>query len=221
MKKIFLTLIVIILCKSLNAEKINNDTTIITTDGGINVYQEQKYYDLKKNVIINSKNFNLKADNVVAHYNKDFYDLTKIIATGNAEIITLEKSEIKGDKLTYDINSGNFVIIGNGIFINDELRVEGEEMQGTIIEVDKVRYIKKVEVKDSKKVFIKNKDMKSYSKSAIYLKENDVLELFDEVKIIKGSEVTTGDYANINLKTNDYSIKSVNNKVKLLISSDD
>ena len=63
--------------------------------------------------------------------------------------------------------------------------------------------------------------MKSYSKSAIYLKESEILELFDEVKIIKGAEVTTGDYANINLETNDYSIKSINNKVQLLISSDD
>ena len=221
MKNKFLILIVIFLLKTLNAEEINNDTTVITTDGGINVYQGEKYYDLKKNVIIKSKDFDLKADNVIAHYNKDFYDLTKIIATGNAEIITSEKSEIKGDKLTYNINSGNFSIFGNGIFINDELRIEGEDIQGIITEINKVRYIEKVEVKDSKKVFIKNKDMKSYSKSAIYLKENEVLELFDEVKIIKGTEVTTGDYANINLETNDYSIKSIDNKVQLLISSDD
>ena len=123
--------------------------------------------------------------------------------------------------MTYDINNGNFSIFGNGIFNNDELRIEGEDIQGIITEINKVRYIKKVEAKDSKKVFIKNKDMKSYSKSAIYLKESEVLELFDEVKIIKGAEVTTGDYANINLETNDYSIKSINNKVQLLISSDD
>ena len=82
-------------------------------------------------------------------------------------------------------------------------------------------HVNDVKASDSKEVYIENKDMKSYSKSAIYLKENEVLELFDEVKIIKGTEVTTGDYANINLETNDYSIKSINNKVQLLISSDD
>ena len=221
MKKKFLLLIFFIfLIKALNAEQIDNDTTVITTDGGINVYQDEKYYDLNKNVKIKSKNFSLKADNVIAHYNKDFYDLTKIIATGGAEIITSEGSEIKGNKVIYDINSGNFSIFGNGIFIIDELRIEGEDIQGIITEIDKVKYIEKIEAKDSKKVFIKNKDMKSYSKSAIYLKETGVLELFDEVKIIKGQEVTTGDYANINLETNSYSIKSINNKVQLLISSD-
>jgi len=221
MKKKFLLLVFFIfLTKELYAEQIGNDTTVITTDGGINVYQDEKYYDLNKNVKIKSKNFSLKADNVIAHYNKDFYDLTKIIATGGAEIITSEGSEIKGNKVIYDINSGNFSIFGNGIFIIDELRIEGEDIQGIITEIDKVKYIEKIEAKDSKKVFIKNKDMKSYSKSAIYLKETGVLELFDEVKIIKGQEVTTGDYANINLETNSYSIKSINNKVQLLISSD-
>ena len=63
--------------------------------------------------------------------------------------------------------------------------------------------------------------MKSYSKSAIYTKNNETLELFDEVKIIKDQEITTGDYANINMETNDYTIKSINNKVQLLINSED
>ena len=77
--------------------------------------------------------------------------------------------------------------------------------------------------------------MKSYSKSAIYVKETETLELFNNVKIIKGSEVTTGDYANINMITNNYSIRSNDNaiiidgylikpndnKVKLLIDSSD
>ena len=63
--------------------------------------------------------------------------------------------------------------------------------------------------------------MKFYSKSATYTKENETLELFEDVKIIKNSEITTGDYANINMLTNDYSIKSINNKVKLLINSND
>ena len=67
----------------------------------------------------------------------------------------------------------------------------------------------------------KNKEMKFYSKSATYTKENETLELFEDVKIIKNSEITTGDYANINMLTNDYSIKSINNKVKLLINSND
>ena len=97
------------------------------------------------------------------------------------------------------------------------------------------KYINNVEAKDSDYVYIENKEMKSYSKSAIYVKETETLELFNNVKIIKGSEVTTGDYANINMITNNYSIRSNDNaiiidgylikpndnKVKLLIDSSD
>ena len=55
--------------------------------------------------------------------------------------------------------------------------------------------------------------MKSYSKSAIYSKETDVLELFKNVKIIKNQEVATGDYANINMLTNNYIINTINNSI--------
>ena len=58
-------------------------------------------------------------------------------------------------------------------------------------------------------------------KDGTYLIDTSFYKLGDKVKIIKGQEVTTGDFANINLETNDYSIKSIDNKVKLLISSDD
>ena len=219
-KKILFIIFYIFIIKCINAEEIKKDATIITTDGGIKVFQDEKYYDLEDNVNIDSKNFDLEAKNVIAYYDKDFYDLTKIIATGNAKIVTSEGAQINGDKIIYEIKSGNFLIMGNGLFINEGLIVRGEDIQGKIVEIDKVKYIEKVEAKDSEKVFIQNNHMKSYSKSAIYLKENNVLELFDEVKIIKDQEITTGDYANINLKTNDYTIKSINNKVKLLINSD-
>tara|TARA_B100001123_G_C15242179_1_gene999522 strand:+ start:114 stop:782 length:669 start_codon:yes stop_codon:yes gene_type:complete len=213
--------ILLLISNFLYAEEIRNKTTIITTDGGIKVYQNEKYYDLLDNVKIDSKDFDLTANNVLAYYDADLYDLTKIIAKKDAEIITSEGAIIKGDEVTYEIKSGKFSIYGNGIFVSENLRVEAEKIEGEIIEINKEKYVKKVDAKDSKKVFIENKEMKSYSKSAIYTKNNETLELFDEVKIIKGQEITTGDYANINMETNDYTIKSINNKVQLLINSED
>ena len=94
-------------------------------------------------------------------------------------------------------------------------------MRRSFFKVNDETVVKNVEAEDPKTVFIQNKEMKSYSKSAIYSKENEVLELFDNVKIIKGQEITTGDYANINILTNNYTIKSVDNKVQLLINSED
>ena len=57
--------------------------TEITTEEGIEVYQKEKYYLLKKNVIINSDNFSLSADQVKAYFNKDLYDITNIYAEGS------------------------------------------------------------------------------------------------------------------------------------------
>ena len=219
-KNIFLTILLfnIVFFSSISIKAEKNKTTI-TTDGGIEVFQEKQYYYLTKNVNIYSEDFDLKADNVTAYYDKDFYDLVKIIAVGNTKIVMNDGSIISGNKIIYKIKSEEFSIKGNGIFNNKRLKVEGEHIDGVFIKINNETLVKNVTAKDPKKVFIQNKEMKFYSKSATYTKENETLELFDDVKIIKNSEITTGDYANINMLTNDYSIKSIDNKVKLLINS--
>ena len=232
MKKLIL-IIIFLQVQNAIADTINKTQTEITTDGGIQVYQKEKYYDLIKNVNVKSKDFNLKAENVKAYYGKDFYDLVKIVATGNAKMITTDGAEIEGNKIIYETIGEKFHIFGNGKFANSELLVKGDDIEGSFIKIDDKKYINNVEAKDSDYVYIDNKEMKSYSKSAIYLKENDTLELFNNVKIIKNREVTTGDYANINMLTKNYSIitynnpiiisgyqiKSNDNKAKLLIST--
>ena len=69
------------------------DPTVITADDGIEVFQIEKYYNVSKNVDLKSEDFDLKADNLKAYYDKDFYDLIKIIATGEVVIETNEGSE--------------------------------------------------------------------------------------------------------------------------------
>ena len=222
MKKILLLLFLIdSISIGLRANENNNYSTKITTDGGITLYQNNKYYELIDNVKINSTNFDLSADNVIAYYKVDLYDLIKVIATGKAKIKTSDGAVISGDKIIYEIENGNFTIEGNGLFQNNKLTVKSQDIKGEIEEINNKKYIKNVEAKDDKKVYIQNQDMKSYSKSALYSKTNDLLELFDEVEIIKGKEIATGDYATINIETNDYSIKSINNKVQLLLSSEE
>ena len=198
--KIFLIILNIIFINlKLSAEENLNYDTEITTDSGITLYQNEKYYELIDNVKIKSQNFNLKAENVIAYYKDDLYDLVKIIAKKNAEIDTLDGAIITGDEIIYEIESVNFFISGNGFFSNEKLTVKSDEIKGEIKEFNKEKYINIVEAKDNKKVYIENQNMKSYSKSAIYSKDNNLLELFDEVKIIKGQEITTGDYASINM----------------------
>ena len=73
----YIIFILLLISNFLYAEEIRNGTTIITTDGGIKVYQNEKYYDLLDNVRIDSKDFDLTANNVLAYYDADLYDLTK------------------------------------------------------------------------------------------------------------------------------------------------
>ena len=60
--------------------------TEITTEDGIEVYQSEKYYLLKKNVKINSDTFTLQADNVRIDFNENLYDITKLNAIGNVNL---------------------------------------------------------------------------------------------------------------------------------------
>ena len=61
-----------------------------------------------------------------------------------------------------------------------------------------------------------------YSKKAIYNKKTSIIELFENVKIIRGSEVITGDYGTLDTEKNSYKVKSNNtNKVKVVITNTD
>ena len=70
--------------------------TEITTDEGIEIFQEQKFYLLKKNVKIISSNFKLSADKVKAYFDKDLYDIIKIQSNGNVELTSNKGIKAKG-----------------------------------------------------------------------------------------------------------------------------
>ena len=55
--------------------------TEITTEDGIEVFQEEKYYLLKKNVEIVSDEFELNSNLVKIYFEKDLYDIEKLIAS--------------------------------------------------------------------------------------------------------------------------------------------
>ena len=119
--------------------------TEITTEDGIEVYQNEKYYLLKKNVKIVSDNFMLNAeDDVRINFSENLYDITKLQAKGNVEFISptlkiegsgenldfevkIEKIKIKGidsKLITEDVNmySDGFIEINN---LNGKFSLQG------------------------------------------------------------------------------------------------
>ena len=99
--------------------------TEITTEDGIEVFQKEKYYLLKKNVEIYSDDFELSGQIVKIFFEKDLYDIKELIASEN---VTFKSEEFdvsgKGDKVEFDINNEKITIYG----INSELYLENTEM---------------------------------------------------------------------------------------------
>ena len=107
--KIFL---VIFFTYCVNAKE--SGETEITTEDGIEVFQNEKFYLLKKNVNIKSDNFDLNAENVKINFDKNLYDITELNADGNVEF-----------------NSKDFNIKGSGEFLEFEVKAEKLIVKGT------------------------------------------------------------------------------------------
>ena len=88
--------------------------TEITTDDGIEVFQEEKYYLLKKNVEIISDEFELNGDLVKIYFEKDLYDIQELIASTNVNF----KSNIynirgKGHSFKFNIKNRKINVLIN------------------------------------------------------------------------------------------------------------
>ena len=104
----------IIIFFSFNLLARETGETEITTEDGIEVFQNEKFYLLKKNVNIKSDNFDLNAENVKINFDKNLYDITELNADGNVEF-----------------NSKDFNIKGSGEFLEFEVKAEKLIVKGT------------------------------------------------------------------------------------------
>ena len=68
--------------------------TEITTDDGIEVFQNEKYYLLKKNVTITSDDFEITSDRVKANFEIDLYDITSLETKGSSTLNAIKLSLI-------------------------------------------------------------------------------------------------------------------------------
>ena len=94
MKLIIKVIIIFLFTITLNARELG-ETEIITEDG-IEVFQNEKFYLLKKNVKIESDNFSLSADEVKINFDKSLYDITELDANGSVDFYS-KTFELKGN----------------------------------------------------------------------------------------------------------------------------
>jgi len=103
---------ILILLFTLNTIARETGQTEITTEEGIEVFQKEKFYLLKKNVNILSDNFELSADLVKAYFEKDLYDVTKIESEGSVNLTSAKGLIAKGQKINFSTKNEDIYIYG-------------------------------------------------------------------------------------------------------------
>ena len=250
MKK--LLIIFILLTNQIHGREIGE--TEITTEEGIEVYQKEKYYLLKKNVDIKSDNFNLIAQKVKAFFEKDLYDIVDIHSSGDVKLTSSKGIIAKGEIINFNIKSENIFIKGKKSYLNnvdfemlsdesiyvdnlngkfkltglnskiltEETKISGSFIEGTYINIDGENVVQNLYVEDDTQVNIKTQTLNMYSLKGDYEKKTDTIELFENVKIFRGGELITGDYAKINTVDESYYVTSDDTKkVKVLLKKTD
>lgn len=205
-KIIFLIIFILSTFNSANARKVGE--TEITTEDGIEVFQNEKYYLLKKNVEIISDEFQLEAQNVKIFFEKDLYDITDLYATTDVSFIS-DAFKINGSGNDLKFNIKDQVIEINGedskLFLeNTEMYSDGE------INVNNLKG----------SFFLNGPNSKLISEDSIItgFKINGAFEIIDEKRDI--SNLVVEDNIKLNITTKDtimFSKKAIFNKQKSII----
>ena len=253
MKLIARLIIIFLFSITVNAREIGE--TEITSEDGIEVYQNEKFYLLKKNVKIESDNFTLIADNVKISFDKSLYDITELDANGNVDFnskefkikgngnflnfkVKIEKIKVEGEGsqlITEDIEmfsdgfievsnlNGDFLLKGvNSKLINENIIIKAENINGNFTDKIDKKEITNLEVNDQDVSYVKNNDTEMYAKKINFNNETSVIELIDNVIIIRNEEKITGDYGTLDTINNSYKIKSnKQNKVRVIIKDNE
>ena len=240
---------------SLNVIAREVGETEITTEDGIEVFQKEKFYLLKKNVKITSDSFTLDADEVKIIFDKSLYDITQLEAQGNVKFnsqefgikgsgnilkfeVGIEKIRVDGEKSTLITNevemfsdgfievnniSGDFSLKGfNSKLVNENILIIAEKINGKFYNKDNKKQISFLNVDDENISYIKNNNSEMYAQKINFDNSTSIIELINDVTIIRNEEKVTGDYGTLDTKNDSYKIKSNNkSKVKVIIQNDE
>ena len=113
MKLILKAVLIFLFSINIHAREIGE--VEITTEDGIEVFQNDKFYLLKKNVNIESDNFTLSATDVRINFEKNLYDIVELIAKGEVDFFSNEfKIRGKGDILNFETKIEKLKVEGKG-----------------------------------------------------------------------------------------------------------
>ena len=204
----FLIFFLIIFISFKSSYSRNTGETEITTEDGIEVFQDEKYYLLKKNVKITSDEFKLSGQNVKIYFDKDLYDIKELFAK---EDVIFESDEYnisgKGSEVKFNIINQEINVFGKGseLFLEDTKMLSNDE-----IYIDNIKG----------SFFIKGQDSKLISEN-IFINGSNITGTFEIINDKRNiSELVVKDEKKLNIKTDDLSMfskKAIYDKKKSII----
>ena len=119
--------------------------------------------------------------------------------------------------------NGNFKLIGKGSeLLTTNIHIIGELIKGEYKLIEGINEIQNLIAEDDSVAYFKNEDIDMYALKAVYNKSLNIIELFEQVEVIRGGETILGDYAIVNTLDKSYKVNSKkSNKVKILINNSD
>ena len=119
--------------------------------------------------------------------------------------------------------SGKFTLNGaNSELKNTIIQIEAEYIDGVFSENLNGREISFLNILDKQISYIKNNETEMFAKKINFDNNTSIIELFENVKIIRDGQTVVGDYGTLDTKNNSYKIKSNNKtKVKAIIQNNE
>ena len=141
----------------------------------------------------------------------------------NSNLITEDTDMYSDGTIIVNNITGDFLIEGqNSSLDTEDIFIEGEYIEGNFSTNNENKEINLLNVLDKKIAYIKTDDTEMYSNKINYDKKTSLIELENNVKIIRGGETITGDYGTLDTATNSYKVKSKDSKkVKVIILNQD
>ena len=141
---------------------------------------------------------------------------------GNNALLNMDNLIMKSDNyIMIDDSKGKFKLEGNiSELTTDTMNIIGSSINGSYEEINEINEINNLIVKSDKITEITTDTLKMFSSKAVYSKKDNIIELFDNVKVIRNNEIIIGDYAKINTLNESYKVSSKDSKkVKVLIDN--
>lgn len=188
----------------------------------VKAFFEEDLYDIvqinsKGNVVFKSnRGINGKGEKMNMNIkNEDIH-----IEGKNSSLINNNITMKSDGKIDVNNVSGEFKINGNNSnLIGEDIYISGSLIEGIYINIDGLNEVQNMYVWDDLKVNIRTETLNMFSLEAKYNKKENIIELFDNVKVIRDNEVVEGDYAKINTLNESYKVTSKkSNKVKILLN---